>query len=172
AQVGKPTRGRYRPNMLATATVRPGPGGGNMTATQDDMIAELQRANTELRRERDLALAQKVALADVLDVINQSPGDPGLVLRMILEKAHSLCGAAVGSVMTYDGEYIHRVAMHGYPAAYEAVPRPPIRPSGGYEALIRGERLYQIEDVRTLTVPEGPEGEVPRAFRDLTGVRT
>jgi hypothetical protein len=40
----------------------PGQSGENMTATQDDMIAELQRANAKPRRElseRDAALAQR-----------------------------------------------------------------------------------------------------------------
>ena len=46
-----------------------------MATTQDEMITELQCANEELRQERDAALAQEVALAEVLDVINRSPGD-------------------------------------------------------------------------------------------------
>src|SRR6478752_7931843 len=33
--------------------------GGSMATTQDDGFAELQRANAELRRERDAALAQR-----------------------------------------------------------------------------------------------------------------
>ena len=37
-----------------------------MATTQDETIAELQRANAELRQERDAALAQKAALAEVL----------------------------------------------------------------------------------------------------------
>src|SRR5262245_51029668 len=48
----------------------PGAGhpGGNMATTQDDIIAELQRANAELRRERDAALAREVTLAGELAV--------------------------------------------------------------------------------------------------------
>ena len=71
-----------------------------MATTQDEMIAELQRANEKLRQERDAALSREAALAEVLDVINRSPGDPGPVFEAILEKAHRLCGAAIGSLMT------------------------------------------------------------------------
>ena len=53
-----------------------------MTATVDNAVADLQRANAELQRqldertdERDEALDQQIATAEVLGVINASPGD-------------------------------------------------------------------------------------------------
>ena len=52
-----------------------------MTATVDNAVADLQRANAELRRqldertaERDEALDQQTATSEVLQVINSSPG--------------------------------------------------------------------------------------------------
>ena len=46
-----------------------------MTATQDDTIAELQRANAELRRERDAALSEKATLAEALAKRNSEFGE-------------------------------------------------------------------------------------------------
>src|ERR1700693_617123 len=119
-----------------------------MASTQDDTIAELQRANAELRRERDAARAREAALAEILDVINRSPGDPGPVFEAILEKAHSLCGADMGALLIHDGEFSQTVASHGLPEQFLATVRGPSRPSTRMRALERGERLIHIPDVR------------------------
>ena len=148
-----------------------------MATTQDGTIAELQRTIAELRQERettraerDAALAQKAALAEVLDVMNRSPGDPGPVFDVILEKAHALCGAALGSMTTYDGAHFHVVATLGYPDKLVTLMRQPRRTGPEQQSALRGDRYLYEPDVRTLDI--GSMDEVASTNLDLTSLRT
>jgi GAF domain-containing protein len=129
-----------------------------MTATLDQAlvdpqqtIAELQQRLDQYRAELDEALAREAATAEVLHVINSSPGDLAPVFDAILEKAHSLCGAAHGALATYDGEHFRAVALHAMPQRFGDLLRQPFHPypGGAQERLLEGDRLVHIPDITT-----------------------
>jgi hypothetical protein len=96
-----------------------------MSATPDntladhELIADLQRQLSECKAERDEALKRETATAEVLEVINSSPGNLALVFDAILEKALRVCSATFGTMLSQDNGRLTPLAARGIPAAYK-----------------------------------------------------
>ena len=128
-----------------------------MAATIDDQLAELERANAELRRQLDACSAElkearghQTATAEVLQVINSSPGDLAPVFDAMLEKALHLCGAPYGILWNYDGEFFEVAAQRGVPKAFldtMSGPQRPTSPETTRGRLVAGEHVVHITNL-------------------------
>jgi len=106
-----------------------------MSATADQELAELRRANAEwqrayveLQNERNAALAElqartaalaqrdseygerlehQSATIDVLKVMSASPSDPQPVFDVIVRRASELCNVPTATLFEYDGRMVH-----------------------------------------------------------------
>jgi class 3 adenylate cyclase/prephenate dehydratase len=133
--------------------------------------AVIAMENARLITETREALEQQTATAEVLQVINSSPGNLAPVFDAILDKAIDVCEAAFGTLWTYDGEHFDPVALGRVPPAFAAYlsQKPfPTEPGSTHERLTRGETFVQVEDVAAETVI----GPARRALVEGGGART
>jgi two-component system, NtrC family, sensor kinase len=108
------------------------------------LFGELETRNRDLGE----ALEQQTATAEVLQVINGSPGNLAPVFDAMLKKAIRLCDGVMGVLWTLDGERGRPAAARGVPAEYVALLRergqmgtiPPL------QQIMRGERVIQFLD--------------------------
>jgi PAS domain S-box-containing protein len=106
--------------------------------------------NSRLLTEQREALDRQTATAEVLQIINSSPGNLQPVFDAMLDKALGLCGADFGVLWTYDGERVHATALRGVPPMFaEFLTRTPhpVGPDNAHGRLLRGEPVVHIADV-------------------------
>ncbi len=135
-----------------------------------ELEAQVVALNAELREARD----QQTATAEVLQVINSSPGELAPVFDAILDKTMTLCGAAFGVMLTYDGKDFRTGATRGLPprfAEYLATTSDQPGPGAASPRLVRGERVVHILDLKD-DEPYRSGDPYRRALVEIGGART
>ena len=127
----------------------------NTLADPEQIIADLERQLAESKAERDVskaerdeALQRETATAEVLQVINSSPGNLTPVFEAMLEKAIRLCGGDRGVLWTIEGGRGRLAAARGLPAEFVALLRE--RGESGtnspLQRVVQGEWLIEFPD--------------------------
>src|SRR5215470_12973103 len=133
--------------------------------------AAIAIANARLFRELREALEQQTATAEILRAISTSTMDAQPVFEAILEAGVRLIGALFGSVYRFDGNLLHMVAHHNYPAAalefsLRTFPVPPTR------QLVTGRAILERAVVHVPDVLRDDERASVQQFAELAGFRS
>ena len=101
------------------------------------------------------------ATAEILAVINRSPGELQPVFAAILEKATQVCDAAYGIMNTYDGERFRTAAVHRFPPTMAEVffhdtPQP--GPHSTLTLMVQGTDVVSVDDLTSVPARPIPGG--------------
>ena len=132
-----------RKRRIAPKAERP----GSLSAAREETKV------ARLTRERDEALAQQTAIAEILRVISSSPGDLKPVFKAILENATRICEASYGAMWLREGDGFRNAAFHGaLPEAYTGQWRSgmviPLGPDAPLARIARSRKPLHVADLR------------------------
>ena len=120
------------------------------------------------------ALEQQTATAEVLQVINASPGNLAPVFDAMLEKAMRLCEAQLGLLLHHEKGCFLLASSHGAPPEFvEFISRQPIQPGPhtGLARLAREQRFVHVDDLAS-GVAYQQRDPLRVASVELAGMRT
>src|SRR6266705_1487648 len=84
-----------------------------------ETIADLQRELAQRTAERDEALAQQIATADILAVISSSQAQLKSVFETIVDRTTRICEATFACLGLFEGEALRFAAISGASADSE-----------------------------------------------------
>jgi GAF domain-containing protein len=150
-----------------------GRGGSAPEAVSPGRSSLGQTEVARLAHERDEALEQQAATADVLRIISSSPGKLDAVFETILANATRLCEANFGTLSLHEGEGVFRsVAMHNAPpAVVELRRRQPLMRPIGLVRMVETKEWFQVADAMEQQ-PDKRDDPDAAAFVELSGVRS
>ncbi len=152
------------------------PKGGQWTAAMpQDSYTDLEEKLARAQRERDEALEQQRATAEVLRVISSSPGELQPVFNAMLANAVRICDAKFGFMNRYDGDTWKIAAVHGAAPAYtEYLQQRGYKRPGPETVVARVARTKQVVHIADLAASRGyaERDAVVVAAVELGGVRT
>jgi GAF domain-containing protein len=134
-------------------------------------VAELEQRLQASLAERDELLLQQAATAEILKVINSSPGSLMPVFDTILEKAHSLCDVTIGSLELFEGDFVRTVTARGFNERWEQWLRQGYRITDLARPIFQAVHHQHIADLQKL-VERFPDEPNLRALFEIGGVRT
>ena len=137
------------------------------TRPADDLKQKLKASQAELAESR----AEQRALAEVLGIINSSPGNLAPVFDCILKNAHHLCGAPCGSLQLYEGDRVVPVAIRGMTPPFAEFLRGGYPITEGIRESLIADRPVERSDLAEF-VRSQPNEPSLRAAVELGGIRT
>jgi GAF domain-containing protein len=167
---GKPNKARRR-----KAATRSRPSAPKVSGRRNPSSTSANTKIALFKRERDEALEQQKATAEVLLVISGSPGELKPVFKAILENAARLCEASIATLWLYEQGGFRAAAVHGGTKEWAAermrgsLLRP--GPGTGLARVAKTKRVVHIKDMKAeKAYRDGEPVFVEDA--DLAGIRT